>query len=46
MYRNIPITNMAMKKNVLVTLNYRDCRGCDRTAVGFTTICAISAYHH
>jgi hypothetical protein len=24
----------------------RGCRGRDRIVVGFTTICAISAYHH
>jgi hypothetical protein len=26
--------------------NLRGRRGCDRMAVGFTTTCAISAYHH
>jgi hypothetical protein len=25
---------------------HRGCRGHDRMAVGFTTTCAISAYHH
>jgi len=24
----------------------RDCHGCDHMVVGFTTTCAISAYHH
>jgi hypothetical protein len=24
----------------------RGCHGCDRMVVGFTTTCAISAYHH
>ena len=46
MYKNIPITNTAMQKNGLVTLNYRGCRGRDRIEVRFTTTCAISAYHH
>jgi len=46
MYRNIPITNTAMQKNGLVTLNYRGSYGRDRIEVGFTTTCTISAYHH
>jgi hypothetical protein len=34
------------KKKTLNTSNIRDCRGHDRIVVGFTTTCAISAYHH
>ena len=30
----------------LNTNNPRDRCGCDRMVVGFTTVCAISAYHH
>jgi hypothetical protein len=29
-----------------ILLIARGCRGCDRKVVGFTTTCAISAYHH
>jgi hypothetical protein len=28
------------------TIVNRDCHGCDRMVVGFTTTYAISAYHH
>ena len=31
---------------VLLSMQTRDCRGLDRMVVGFTTIYAISAYHH
>jgi hypothetical protein len=34
------------KKKTLNTSNIKDCRGHDRMVVGFTTTCAISAYHH
>ena len=30
----------------MITLRSVGGRGCDRMVVGFTTICAISAYHH
>ena len=31
---------------LIKSVKNRDRRGCDGIAVGFTTTCAISAYHH
>jgi hypothetical protein len=31
---------------ITYTNTKRDCHGCDRMVVGFTTTCEISAYHH
>ena len=35
-------TALVQSSNLVI----RGCHGCDRMVVGFTTTCAISAYHH
>jgi hypothetical protein len=35
-----------IQKNMYSTYRSRSHRGRDRMAVGFTTICSISVYHH
>ena len=44
--RNLILIRLAdtIKKNILLIARGRN--GCDRMVVEFTTICAISAYHH
>jgi hypothetical protein len=42
------LLNIAAKKNIKLMMSYisaRGSHGCDHMVVGFTTTCAISAYH-
>ena len=38
--------NPAMAIAIFFIFKKRGCRGRDRIVIGFTTTCAISAYHH
>ena len=44
--RNLLLIRVADTVKKYILLIARGRRGCDRMVVGFTTTCAISAYHH
>jgi hypothetical protein len=38
--------HLTYKQSLYFLIFLEGCHGCDRMVVGFTTTCAMSAYHH